>query len=97
MMARLPRGENPFLKVLLTEGEAVQAFWFLLKMMGTEGRAKLRGEMEQCPDAGHGEKALLIRSIIQFEADLEFTQRSKIMVAGPNQAPPDLRGEQDEG
>ena len=92
-MARLPRGENPFLKPVLTKEEALQAFSLMLNMMGSKGRNKLRGSLEQSADAGHGEKALLIQSIIQFEADLEFTQRSKIVVAGPNQAPPDLGGE----
>lgn len=94
-MARLPRGEDPYQKPILTKEEVLQAFSLMLNMMGSKGRNKLRGSLEQSADAEHGEKALLIRSIIQFEADLEFTQRSKIMVAGPNQAPPDLRGEKE--
>jgi hypothetical protein len=70
--------------LLLTRDEAVAAFWFLLKMLGQHGRAKLRNQMKSVPaDVATGERQLLIRAIDQFEADLDASLRQRIVIAGP--------------
>lgn len=80
--------EDPRSGPILTTDEAVQAFYFLLRLMTAESRAMLLYKMRNHPDSEHGERHLLIRALIQFEADLEASAWRNIVVVGPNQAPP---------
>ena len=80
------RKEDPYQAPILTEAEAVQAFWFLLKIMGPEFRKELLYKARNYE--GAGSRGLLVRAIIQFEADLDVSARTTITVVGPGQAPP---------
>jgi len=82
--------DDPRKKPLLTKDEAIQAYYFLLKLMGPESRRRLRYQMaKRGPDASTQQRELLIRSIDQFEADLAHAERSQIVIVGPDQLPPE--------
>ena len=71
------------MKLLLSESEAVSAFWFLLKLMGGPGRAKLRAQMIKSGGGIlDGERKLLVLAIDQFNADLAAMERQQIVVRG---------------
>ena len=57
-------------ELLLTKDEAVAAFWYLLKSLGREQRARFKEHLMNNPHIPCvGERALLVKAIIQYERD----------------------------